>query len=476
MSSQKASIWRSNSFRVGTLTYTRSALLTVMFWMLWADLCLQLMEQLPSIIPLQLKWMGASDALIGFIKDSLQAILTVIFVPVIGVMSDRHRGPMGRRRPFLLWSTIPVCLFLFLLGFADPVARLLHATLSPVFGWLSLPAIGITLIGIAAAGFFFFNNYVIQVYQYLIADVVPKEVMGSFVGLYRAVGALAGFVFNRWIFGSVEGRVGWVYAGCALLYAAGFFLLVWRVKEGEYPPPEAVERLGPVAFVRRYARDCFTNIFYLKIFSASLFYWAATVPMLTFVVFFATSPQSSHATSLGMSLDAFGKVKAWGMVPAFIVFLVSGPIIDRCHPLRVMLVGIIGSVAAYFIGFLWIDTPERYLIWMLVSSGIGALYSLAYLAMFPVLLPREKYGQFFSANQLFFSVGLVGAPFLCGQLLDFVKDYRVLFLWSGVCASISAAFTLSVFHHWKQLGGDAGYVPPMPGDKGGLKRISPAST
>jgi len=88
-------------------------------WMLWADLSLQLMENLPNIIPLQLKWLGASDRLIGFVKDSLQAILTLCYVPVIGMQSDRHRGPLGRRRPFLLWCSIPVCLFLVCLGFAE---------------------------------------------------------------------------------------------------------------------------------------------------------------------------------------------------------------------------------------------------------------------------------------------------------------------------------------------------------------------
>ena len=31
-------IFSSDSFRVGTLSYTRASLVTVMFWMLWADL------------------------------------------------------------------------------------------------------------------------------------------------------------------------------------------------------------------------------------------------------------------------------------------------------------------------------------------------------------------------------------------------------------------------------------------------------
>lgn len=461
----RTSIWSSDRFKVGSLTYTRTALITVLFWMLWADLCLQLMEQLPSIIPLQLKWMGASDAMIGFIKDSLQAVLTVCFVPVIGMQSDRHRGPMGRRRPFLLWCTLPVCVFLVLLGFVEPLARGLHGVLSPVMGGLTVATIGIALIGIFAGGFFFFNNYIIQVYQYLVADVVPREVMGSFVGLYRAVGAVAAFVFNRWIFGHIETNIAAVYIGCSLLYAAAFMLLVWRVREGDYPPPDAsVERVGPVTFVRRYARECFTHSFYLKVFSIAFFYWAAWVPFTTFVVFFATKNAPGYADSLGVSVDAFGKIKGWTFLPQVLIFACSGPLIDRFHPLRVLLVGIVGVTITFMAGFFVVHSPNQFLIWWLVNQVTLAVFQLAYLAMFPVLFPREKYGQYFSANQLFFSVGLVFAPFLCGQLMDLLKDYRYLFVWSGSCTALAAYFAFGVFRHWKRLGGDVGYVAPVYSD------------
>ncbi len=79
--------------RVGTLTYTRLALFQVMFWMLLGDFCLQLMEQLPiALVPLQLRWVSASDALIGFLTGSLPAFLGMLLNPFVGVQSDRNRG------------------------------------------------------------------------------------------------------------------------------------------------------------------------------------------------------------------------------------------------------------------------------------------------------------------------------------------------------------------------------------------------
>ena len=459
----RGGLFRSKFFKVGTLSYTRGALLTVMFWMLWADLCLQIMEQLPSIIPLQLKWLGASDKLIGFIKDGLPAILTVAFVPVIGMQSDRHRGPMGRRMPFLLWCTIPVFGFLVMLGFSEAIARGLHGLIGEAHPILTPSAIGITLITLFATGFFFFNLYIMQVYSYLIADVIPQEAMGTFIGLFRAIGALAGFVFYRWIFGFAETHVWAVYSGCGLIYAIAFLLLVWRVKEGDYPPPdEGGGQPGPVEFVRRYARECFGNGFYLKMFSVAFFYWSALVPFMTFVVFYATQGAGpGYAPSLGVDVAEFGRIKGWTLLPKVIIFLALGPLIDRFHALRVLKVGVVLVAITYLGGFFVVHTPGQFLWWWISNEVAHAVFQLAYLAMFPVLLPRDQYGQYFSANQLFFSAGLIVSPFLCGWLMDGVKDYRYLFLWSGGCSLGAMFFVFALYKHWQRLGGDAGYVAPV---------------
>lgn len=463
----KRGILGSDSFRIGTLSYTRASLITVMFWMLWADLCLQIMEQLPSIIPLQLKWLGASDKLIGFIKDGLPAILTVALVPVIGMQSDRHRGPLGRRKPFLLWGTVPVVGFLVLLGFAEPIARGMHGLVGQMHPVLTPSAIGITLIMLFATGFFFFNLYIMQVYQYLIADVIPQKAMGTFIGLFRAIGALSGFIFFRWVFGHAATHVWAIYCGCGLLYAIAFFLLIWRVREGEYPPPdESAEHLGPLEFVRRYARECFGNRFYLKMFSVAFCYWSAYVPFMTFVVFYATqSAGVDYAPSLGVDVAEFGRIKGWTLLPKVLIFLALGPLIDRFHALRVLKSGIILVAITYLAGFFVVHTPGQFLWWWISNEIAHSVFQLAYLAMFPMLLPRDRYGQYFSANQLFFSVGLVASPFLCGWLMDAVKDYRYLFLWSGACSIGAMFFVFALFNHWQRLGGDAGYVAPVPSNK-----------
>jgi maltose/moltooligosaccharide transporter len=459
---KRSGLWSSNDFQVGSLRYTRAALLTVMFWMLWSDLCLQIMEQLPSIIPLQLKWLGASDKLIGFVKDSLLAILTVAFVPIVGMQSDRHRSAMGRRRPFLLWNTIPVCLFLALLGFADPIAHGLHDALRGTIPGLAFQTVGIAMIALFAAGFYVFNLYVFQIYNYLVVDVIPREVMGTFVGLFRAIGAIAGFVFNRWIFGFAETQVHWVYVGCALLYAVAFFVLVWRVREGEYPPlDDAGERKDVIHFIVRYARECYGYSFYIKLFSISLFYWAAWVPFMTFIIFFATSTKGEgYAPTLGLTADAFGKIKGWTFLPKVLIFISFGPLVDRFHSLRILLLGLVLVTLTYLAGFFVVHSPTQFLVWWVCNEIAQAIFQLAYMAMNPALLPRSKFGQYASAAQLYFNVGMIASPVLCGWLMDEIRDYRYLFLWSGINAAIATGFAVAVYRHWLRLGGDQNFVTP----------------
>ena len=181
-------------YKVGTLIYTPAALLTVMFWMLLGDLCLQIMEQLPtSLVPLQLRWATASDTLIGFIAGSLPAVLGILLNPVIGIQSDRHRGKLGRRRPFLLASTPLVIVALLGLGLATPIAEILGKWT----GAQSLAALKIGWLGGCMAVFVVANTYIMQVYQFLFVDVIPKEVMGRFVGCYRAALDLSGVFWHQ---------------------------------------------------------------------------------------------------------------------------------------------------------------------------------------------------------------------------------------------------------------------------------------
>ncbi|MCU0771112.1 MAG: MFS transporter [Verrucomicrobia bacterium] len=453
-------------WRVGTLVYTRATLFNVLFWMLWGDFCLMIMESLlPNVVPLQLRWAGAGDSLVGFLSQGLPALIGMMLNPMVGLQSDRHRSPMGRRRPFLLWSAGPVVVSLLLLGAAGPMGGWIHGVLSPVLGTrLTVPGCTIVWIGIAAVVFVVFNTYVMQVYQFLFADVVPKEVMGKFVGLYRAVGACGSFAFNRWLLGWVETHTFHVYALVAVLYASAFGLLVWRVREGDYPPPPPGQSSAwawLTGLLHTYFSECYRHKFYLNLYLIPFFFWLSIVPFNTFVIFFAThAGQPGYAQTLGLTLDQFGKIKAWTFFVQVPVFLLAGPLVDRWHPLRLEVAGLLLTALSFVACFVLIhDAASLQWCWIL-NQVCTAIVLGAYLALFPRLLPLDKYGQFFSANQIFGFTGVVLGPTLCGWMLETVRDYRLIFLWCAAANGLSFLACVTLFVQWRRLGGDGSYTPP----------------
>jgi MFS family permease len=451
-------------FGVGTLRYTRGALVQVMFWMLWGDFFFTLLESLPAaVIPLQLRWEGASDSLIGLLSGSLSSAIAFFWYPIVGTQSDRHRGRLGRRRPFLLWCTPPVVLGLVLLGAAKPAGALLHRVFFAL-GWAGFTTAGCTIawIGVCVVVFLLFNAYIVQVYACLIADVIPQEVMGKFTGIYRAVGAIGSLAFNRWALGCVEAYTLHVYVLIGLLYASAFFLIVWKVKEGEYPPPSPRTAGGRFGEIKRYFKESFTHPFYLNFYCLNFFFWASLAPM-SFVVFYATrAGQLGYAPTLGLTLREFGEVKGWTYVVQIPVFFVAGYFVDRYHPLRVAMLGLLLTSVGYACCFWLIHGQSSLLLWWSMTQGAAAIFLGASASLAPLLLPRDKYGQFVSANLMFAIVSLVISPPLYGLLYQAIRDYRYAFAFSGACTALTFVACVTLFIQWKKLGGDRYYSPPRP--------------
>jgi MFS family permease len=156
----------------------------------------------------------------------------------------------------------------------------------------------------------------------------------------------------------------------------------------------------------------------------------------------------------------------------------AGIIADRFHPLRV----IIGTsainllIAPLTIGFpfichnLALPTAIRTSI---VLSAIGlplyTLYTAAELPMYMRLLPKERYGQFCSANALIRSIALIFGGIGCGAFLDYTVRfgktpdacYRFVPVWNAGFQLISLFFLLLLHREWLRLGGLCSYEPPQ---------------
>jgi len=263
------------------------------------------------------------------------------------------------------------------------------------------------------------------------------------------------------------------------LYLVSFIAMSLIVKEGEYPPPPArtsVTNKGLFAWVIRvwasvlaYLRECFSHPYYLKYYAMTACFIIAVKSLNQFIQFYGTS-------GLGLSMQRYGQLIRWKDLLVLIPFLLMGPLVDKFHPLRASFAAYGFVLAATLASFFLIQGEASFGVMVTITYVAIAIYQAATGAIGPRLLPRAQYGQFSSANAVVFQVGWAISSVICGWFLDVVvqpdpttgiashpENYRYLFLWVFGFAIVGLLLTISVYRHWKKLGGDEGYEPPTVG-------------
>lgn len=449
------SVHDSSRFRVGTLVYTRASLIRLFVWLLWGDFTYTLMQcVVPSLLPLLLRENGASNIAIGFVVSSIFMILSTVACPIISYKSDRFRSRWGRRRPFILVTTPLVVLFLSLIPFSPEIARAMAGV-----GWISsllkFSPIGVVLLvsGVLVAAFQIFNLFVSSVYYYLIPDVVPEAFIGRFYSLFRACGIAAGVVFNYWILGLAAAHMHEIFVGMALFYGVAITVMCLKVKEGEYPAPDASEeRAHWWSGIRNYAVECFGNSFYLRVFLVySLFQWAAASDV--FNLFY-------YRENLGMTLDQIGKFLAYVSILSVVVIYPIGVMIDRWGSQKSLIAGMFGTAILRFSAFFVVQDYGSLVLIALINTLPTVICQIAIMKWLIDLYPRERYGQFGSAGAMVAALGSVVMGPICGVLVDRFGDYKYVWLWPVAFNLFGAWVALIIYRKWKAMGGAAGYRAP----------------
>ena len=439
-------------WRQGSLTYSAGGLAALFAFLLIGDFAWSVKERaaLP-VAQVLLKQLEASNFYIALVAGSVPWALSMLLGPIVGVRSDRHRGPWGRRIPFLLLPT-PV-LVLGLLGMAatPQAAALLHGVLGTAspglrlckLGWFSLMWVVFEVGSVTANA----------VFNGLIADVVPDSLTGRFYGMFRTISLLAGIIFTYQIVGQAEQYFSAIFIGIALIYGIGFGLMCWRVREGSYPPPPPREPTAGLEGLRRYVRECFSHRFYAGLFVAMMLGLIAFNPVNSFGVF--------YAQKVGLGLDGYGKALALTYTCSLLLALPVGWLADRWHPLNVGLACIALYAAVMLPAGLLVETPLQFSVAFVAHGVLSGLYVTGTAAIGQYLFPRERFAQFQSAANVLAALGYTLVPPLVGAWLDFTgQDYRHTFIASGLLAAASALIYLGLRRSFQALGGRQGYTPP----------------
>ncbi len=424
-------------------------------WLLWGDFCFTIFESIfGKFLPLYMKDLKASNTLIGIMTGSIAGVVNVLFLPPISMASDRFRSRWGRRIPFLFWSTPCTVAALALIGFAPEIGAWLQAHV--------IPSVSVTTVVLASLCAFvvlyhFSNMVLVNLFNCLLRDVVPQEVMARFLSLFRVVGTVGTLVFFRYVFPYVLEHRQLVCAGVGGLYLAAFLAMCWRVKEGQYPPPPQETKPGLVKVFVVYFRECLSLPIYRNFFIMYGLGTLASTCATPFVVLFARD-------TLGLSMADIGKIFGWQAVASGVLFIPVGVLCDKFSSLRVMLATLVGFViaSAYCVFFVHDRTTWFvYAVFAAMIPGVG--WNLGMSAVTMLLFPSEKFGQLSSGISVFGFGCIMLGNYLAGWFMDVVhSDYRMIFAWSLAWFGAAIVPMLFVYRGWKQHGGPHAYVPPLP--------------
>jgi maltose/moltooligosaccharide transporter len=457
-------------YTAGTIKYNRPQLFALFFWLLWGDFCFMIMEGVvPSILPLKLKDLGASNITVGLILTTLPMILNISANPVISFKSDRFRSRWGRRIPFLILFMPFVILSLIGLGFADQFGFRFHHHFQAFLANISPNTAALIAVGTVMVIFSLFNVIGTTTYWYLFNDVVPEHFLARFMAWFRMVSMASVSFYNFFIFKYAGTHYTMIFIGAAVLYSAGFLMMCLKVKEGQYPPPPPYDqgKTGLIAGIKTYAKESWGIKHYWLVFLSSMC-TAAIGAAIPFQVYFYKATE--------MTLEQIGHIVGISNMATALVMLFTGWLADRYHPIRIVLVGVMMQILIVApVSLIWLfsspSASTSFYLWILVMVGLtapaNALVTMNDPPMFMRVFPRERYGQYCSANALLRSFAAIVTGVAVGLFLDRLKDvvgektaYFCLPLWSMVFYMLMLVCMILLYRSWKRQGGDDNYVPP----------------
>jgi MFS family permease len=444
------------TWAVGTLIYTRPGLAWLFSWLIWGDLAWAMRDRItPPIMQILFKAHGASDTLEGILFGSIPACTYLIAGPIVGYISDRHRGPRGRRIPFLLGST-PI-IFLSILALAACAATSKPGSL---FYGLAVMTLFWTLFEVAC----YTAN---ALYGALVNDVVPHPLIGRFYGIFRIASLVVGAVFYNY-FGLLKGHHAEVLIGLGLIYGVGFTIMCLNVREGSYPPPHLAESRAPARRLQEglqtFFQEGFGHSYYCWFYAAVILAGLSIVPVNLFSIF--------YAESVHLDQGAYGHCITWSYLISIVLAYPLGLLADRLHPLRLVIITLTAYFAIALWGAFYARTAWTFEAAFMLHTVLSGCYYTAAASLPQRLLPRGNYAQLFSALSALNSfMSIFFAP-LVGRMLDhFHHNYRLTFWVASVVTAAAVLANLVLYRKFVARGGPKNYRPPIDPDSAGFTEL-----
>lgn len=356
-----------------------------------------------AILPIYLSRYRLPAWLVGVLAQQ-DSSLGGIEQPFIGLLSDRTRTRLGRRRPY------------FLVGVPLVVVSLLFLATYPSF-W----AVVLTLTFFAS-----FLAVANDPYKSLLGDVFPSEQRGRVGGamsLFNMLGQVATLLLASQLWERSEALVFYlVGAGLTLTFAITFF----AVKEPPVPTQSPSLRGYSLG---RYLRDLLAHREVAKYGLSQLFLCLAAGGAVPFLTRFGVEVLGvSEATSFLLFMVL--------VVSTAVFTLPSGYLGDRLGKKRVLSWGLAGFSLVAIIGSQAQDVLQGAIVMALVGIP-NAMATTLSLPLFVDLMPSHRIGEFVGFAAVVTSLSEAVGAGLIGAFVDLTGNYRVVFIATGILIGIS---------------------------------------
>jgi MFS family permease len=268
------------------------------------------------------------------------------------------------------------------------------------------------------------------------------------MALMKLAFALAGFLFNFYLMRYAKDYSHWIYTGIGLLFLLGFCILCLMVKEGQYPEPEVLTKSNDPMLVRAlswlkgYFKDSFGILFFTMLFLGTALHQVSTACRSIFNLLFATK-------DLGLTEGQFGQIMGIGSLISLAVIFICGMLMNKLKAIRIYIGSGYLIIALNIFGYFFV---KDYITFYIVGVLIVIIYSIQNLCnvpMFADLFPKNKFGQFSSANAMINSLLMIVANFGGGLAIDYF-GYRFIFIWDTIFTSLATIILLYVYFKWRR--------------------------
>ena len=475
-----------SKWSVGTLTYTAAGLAVLFALLLWGDFAWSMKDRVvfPMTVKLAKERFELNDTLYSILIISFPNFTNIFLMPIVSYLSDRHRGRLGRRIPFLLFTTPFIVAGLLGIGLNAEIGRALEPLL-PSYVSIGEWGIDAAHLSILVAFCFFWvlfdfgNTLASAIFNALVNDVVPQRIIGRFFSLFRIISLLAGILYNYYLFEHALDWFKWIFLVLGALYAAGLYSMCFFVKEGKYPPPEEIPA-DKSKFQRvfgaliEYFRQCFSVPYYRWIIVALLLANISFHPINDFSI--------QYAKAIDVPDSTYGQLLAITYCFSIVLSYPLGALADRFHPIRTSFISLAAYAVLMLVGWLVVGNPwQKEITYHIpgLMSGSKSLVLSSFAIVFIIhgvvsgcfftlssslplrLFPGSIFAQFASANAMILALGTTIIVPAFGYFLD-VQDsnYHLLFMIGAVLSLISAVAFVKIHFYYKRFGGDEGYAAP----------------